>query len=493
MKRSFKKIIVGSLMLALTSMYSGMITASAVDDETTGDVTTTVTSDISGAESYNGHYYKLIDESMDWNSAQSYCESLGGHLVTINSASEQQFVSNMASKSTKKNVWLGATKNENGKFSWVTGETARFSNWSSGEPSNYDGTENAVMMYTYSNSLVNLGEWNDIASTGGTVSGFTIDDIGIICEWDNGVSDDENTNTTAETNTTLDSQTAVTDATGYKYDENGNLVTDENGQPVVTNQQGYVIVNENQSTTTDVSNGESSLDISVITPATSIVTNANTIGASEYVTTITDTSNQNIRYLYNGHTYQIFENMNLSWNNAKAYCTALGGHLITITDENEQTFVNAIVKDNSKPNLWIGAERNIDGSYSWVTGEEFSYNNWINNEEVNYPTDLDIAVLLQTYDTSEEMPLGTWTDISKEGGVAAGYSIQEIGFICEWDEALDGAIELSDMGINLDVPEDDSSEDSSNQLIKYIVIGTLVLAVIVFIVLTTLPKKEEKD
>jgi hypothetical protein len=184
--------------------------------------------------------------------------------------------------------------------------------------------------------------------------------------------------------------------------------------------------------------------------------------------------------------------MNLSWNNAKAYCTALGGHLITITDENEQAFVNAIVKDNSKPNLWIGAERNIDGSYSWVDGEEFSYNNWINNEEVNYPTDLDIAVLLQTYDTSEEMPLGTWTDISKEGGVASGYSIQEIGFICEWDEALDGALELSDMGITLDVPEDDSDDDSSNRLIQYIIIGTLVVAVIVFVVLTTLPKKEEK-
>lgn len=471
MKSKLKKAIVSSLVLALATLYGGVFTASATSTDSDDDADTYY---------YNGHSYRLIDTSMDWNAAQAYCEGLGGHLVTINSAEEQQFVSNIASKSTKKNIWLGATKNANGNFSWVTGEAAQYTNWSSGEPSNYDGSENAVMMYTYSNSLVNLGEWNDIASTGGTVSGFTVNDIGIICEWDSSTEEGEGG----------EASTTVTDATGYKLDDNGNIVTDEDGNPVVTNQQGYVIANEQQTST---SSSDSELNISVITPATSLITTADTIGASEEVTTIIDTSNQNIRYLYNGHTYQIFENMNLSWNNAKSYCTALGGHLITITDENEQAFVNAIIQDNPKPNLWIGAERNIDGSYSWITGEEFSYNNWIHGEEVNYPTDLDIAVLVQTYDTNEDMPTGTWTDISKEGGVASGYSIQEIGFICEWDEELDGAIELADMGITLEVPEDDSDSDgSTNPMVIYIVIGALVVAVVVFMVLTNVPKKEEK-
>jgi len=464
MKNKFKKTIIGALMLALTTVYGGMLPVSATTDTTTA---TTLSDD---TYVYNGHSYKLFDTSMDWNSAQQYCESLGGHLVTINSADEQQFVSTIASKSSKKNVWLGATKGENGKFSWVTGEDAQFSNWSAGEPSNYDDTENAVMMYTYSNSLVNLGEWNDIASTGGTVDGFKLDDIGFICEWE---STTENT---------------VTDVTGYQLDENGNIVTDDDGEPVVTNQQGYIIVNEESTT----SESQSELSISVITPETSIITTADTIGASEQVTTITDTSNQNIRYLYNGHTYQIFENMNLSWNNAKAYCTALGGHLVTITDANEQTFINAIIKDNSKPNLWIGAERNMDGSYSWVTGEEFSYNNWINGIEVNYATEFDVSVVVQTYDTNEEMLTGTWSDISKEGGLVSGYSIQEIGFICEWDEALEGAYELSDMGIDIDLPEEDTSDSESNPIIRYIIIGTLVVAIIVFMIVTSLPKKEEK-
>ena len=134
----------------------------------------------------------------------------------------------------------------------------------------------------------------------------------------------------------------------------------------------------------------------------------------------------------------------------------------------------------------------MDGSYSWVTGEEFSYNNWKDGIEVNYATEFDVSVVIQTYDTNEEMPTGTWSDISKEGGLASGYSIQEIGFICEWDEPLDGALELSDMGIDVDLPEDNSSDNQSNPIIKYIIIGTLVVAVIVFTVVTSLPKKEEK-
>lgn len=487
-------MLAGTLLLALTTMYSGIVSpVSATSDDEDDEDTTTIASTtvapimanvLEGTSTYNGHSYKLFDISMNWHDAKEYCESQGGHLVTITSADEQQFVSTMASHSSKKNIWLGATKNSDGKYSWVSGEPAQFSNWSKGEPSNYNNSEDCVMMYTYSNSMVNLGEWNDVASTGGTVDGFKLDDIGFICEWD--ISNQTSTTTTPITTTVI---------SDYKTDTNGNIVTDENGKPVVTNQQGNIIENQQLTTTatTIVTTTQPELSISVITPQTSLTTTADTIGTSETVTTIQDTSNSNIKYLYNGHTYQIFENMNLSWNNAKAYCTALGGHLVTITDENEQSFVNAIVKNNPKPNLWIGAERNLDGSYSWVDGEEFSYNNWIDGQEVNYPTDLDIAVVIQTYDTDENTPCGTWSDVSKEGGVNAGYSIQEIGFICEWDEELEGAYQLNDMGIDIDLPNDtNNSDESTNPLIKYIVIGTLVVAVIVFMVATTLPKKEEK-
>ncbi len=42
-----------------------------------------------GAVYETGHRYQLFDYSMSWTDAESYCESIGGHLVTITSAEEQ--------------------------------------------------------------------------------------------------------------------------------------------------------------------------------------------------------------------------------------------------------------------------------------------------------------------------------------------------------------------------------------------------------------------
>ena len=50
------------------------------------------------------------------------------------------------------------------------------------------------------------------------------------------------------------------------------------------------------------------------------------------------------------------------------------------------------------------------------------------------------------------------------------------------------------MGITLEVPQDSQDNSESNPMIKYIVIGVLVVAVIVFMVATsTKSKKEEKE
>ena len=38
--------------------------------------------------------------------------------------------------------------------------------------------------------------------------------------------------------------------------------------------------------------------------------------------------------VYNGHSYSFFPS-DLTWYEAKDYCESLGGHLVTISDENE--------------------------------------------------------------------------------------------------------------------------------------------------------------
>ena len=126
--------------------------------------------------SYNGKNYALFENGISWEEAQNYCESIGGHLVTINDKEEQDFVSDILSTASKKYYWLGGTKDENGNWNWVTGEDFDYTNWEWSEPNNSGGNENAIHLYR-SNK-----KWNDLISTGGS---YGVNNFGYICEWEN--------------------------------------------------------------------------------------------------------------------------------------------------------------------------------------------------------------------------------------------------------------------------------------------------------------------
>ena len=51
--------------------------------------------------------YKLIDTGLTWNEAESYCESMGGHLATITSEKEQKIIENLLQNGTKNSYWIG--------------------------------------------------------------------------------------------------------------------------------------------------------------------------------------------------------------------------------------------------------------------------------------------------------------------------------------------------------------------------------------------------
>lgn len=95
----------------------------------------------------NGHRYQLFDTSMNWNEAEAYCESLGGHLLTINSDEEQQLINNnILSIGTKNTYYIGMYRDNNaGEWKWITNESVDFFNWDEGEPNNTN--ENYVHMY----------------------------------------------------------------------------------------------------------------------------------------------------------------------------------------------------------------------------------------------------------------------------------------------------------------------------------------------------------
>ena len=79
------------LVLFLTLLFSGL-----------GVLSASAATIPSGAGKFNGHYYYVYPNGTcsSYSAAAAYCKSLGGHLATITSDSENQYVYNY-SKSLK--------------------------------------------------------------------------------------------------------------------------------------------------------------------------------------------------------------------------------------------------------------------------------------------------------------------------------------------------------------------------------------------------------
>ncbi len=107
---------------------------------------------------FNGHHYYRSLKQMTWSAAKSICEAHGGHLVTLGSAEENNFLYQNVTAQT----WIGFTDEaEEGKWVWVTGEPVTYTNWAYGEPNNQGNEDFGDISYSS-----NGPKWND--SQGGT-------------------------------------------------------------------------------------------------------------------------------------------------------------------------------------------------------------------------------------------------------------------------------------------------------------------------------------
>ncbi len=138
---------------------------------------------------YKGHRYQMIDKGLKWSAAKKYCESLGGHLAVITTKGEQDALVKAlkAGKGKRNNYWLGAKKNSEGKFKWVTGEKFEYDAFAGGMPDK--AFEKCLMIYRYDNpntSANDTWKWNDLVNEGtyGSESWFGLKNFGFVCEWE---------------------------------------------------------------------------------------------------------------------------------------------------------------------------------------------------------------------------------------------------------------------------------------------------------------------
>ena len=149
--------------------------------------------------------------------------------------------------------------------------------------------------------------------------------------------------------------------------------------------------------------------------------------------------------VFNGHYYKAYD-IPMAWTDAKAYCENLGGHLVTVTSQAEQTFLeNTFFTTASE--MWfymIGGYRESYTStkWMWVTGEPFNFSNWSTPNEPtqeiwgqNYiwafsPSAPDSYI--RDDGVVIEVPDYKW--VSNESTCYHEvYNTEHTGFICEWD------------------------------------------------------------
>lgn len=122
---------------------------------------------------FEGHTYLLTLTATNWGLAEGIAVSIGGHLATVNTQAENDFLT-----STFCNVsapfWIGFTDQvQEGQWRWTSGEPVTYTNWHPGEPNNDGGLGHWAAInwhFARGDGVQFRGDWND-TPIGGT-TGF---------------------------------------------------------------------------------------------------------------------------------------------------------------------------------------------------------------------------------------------------------------------------------------------------------------------------------
>ncbi|MEK1928952.1 MAG: caspase family protein [Pararhizobium sp.] len=139
--------------------------------------------------SFAGHVYVVVRaQQVMWRSAALRAESCGGHLATIGSKEENDFVVSLFSKddrlflsnssqgsSRKHGPWIGLTQDDSGSepkagWRWVTGEPLSFTNWKGSKPDESESFSDFGKYFTavegkHDMRNVRVDTWSDMRSS----------------------------------------------------------------------------------------------------------------------------------------------------------------------------------------------------------------------------------------------------------------------------------------------------------------------------------------
>ncbi|XP_011471889.1 neurocan core protein [Oryzias latipes] len=104
---------------------------------------------------FHGHCYRYFSRRHTWEDAEKDCREHSGHLASIHSEAEQNFIRGLSHD----NTWIGLNdRTVEDDFQWTDKMDLQHENWRENQPDNFfAGGEDCVVMIAHEN-----GKWNDV-------------------------------------------------------------------------------------------------------------------------------------------------------------------------------------------------------------------------------------------------------------------------------------------------------------------------------------------
>lgn len=382
---------------------------------------------------YDGHLYVLYDEALSWEEARNACVQLGGHLAVITASQEQAAVQTLVSSGTRVRYWLGATDVvTEGSYKWTTGEEFLYMNWNTGQPDNFNSTEHYLTINTN-------GKWNDVP--------INAIETGFICEFEDFYTPVKAIRDNDRIYSLYNEAMTWTEAKAFCEKQSGHLITVESlhEQSILETLleagiRDFYWLGASDVEVEGVFNWVTHEPFSYTNWATNQPDNwqnnehylhayrangkwndaKNELSGAGFICEVEiDLFEPVAELVYGGSNYSLYDNK-VSWTVANLFSEFVGGHLVTITSEEEQQKVIELIANGARSSYWLGAtDTNRDRIFSWVTGEVFSYTNWFSNQPDNFIYREFFLEMRSTYNWQ-------WNDVSDRGA-----SQEYNGFIVE--------------------------------------------------------------